>query len=171
MPRTRTIRPEVVEEAKSALKNLPDSKVQFRLLAIVKAAEKGLKQVAEFFEIHTNTLSIWIRRFETGGLEALKEKPKGHAPSKLSPEQLQSLCHWIETEQNPQGEWTHWTLEKLRITIHDQWSIRIAIGPLWRHLKQQGYSHKSVRPKHTNQPDEAEVEAFKKTLRVWSIPS
>jgi transposase len=171
MPRTRTISPELLKQAQLALKNLPDSKVQFRLLAIVKTAEKGFKAVADFFEVHTNTLSRWVTQFEKSGLEGLKEKPKGHRPAKLSDQQLQILCQWIETEQNARGEWVHWTLEKLRYAIQDQWDISIAVGPLWRQLKLKGYSHKSVRPKHTNQPDEAEVEAFKKTSNRWSALS
>jgi hypothetical protein len=69
MPKTRTLAPDVLEKAQAALKNLPDSKVQFRLLAIVKVAEKGMAQVAEFFEIHVNSLSRWISRFEQAGVE------------------------------------------------------------------------------------------------------
>lgn len=145
-----------------ALKGIPASKVQFRLLAIVKAAEKGLKEVAEFLEIHYTTLSSWLRRFEQGGVEGLEDQPKGHAPRKLSEEQVEEICRWLETQQNGQGEPMHWTLEKLRLEIRTQWGISIAIGPLWYHLQRQGYRHKSVRPRHTNQPTPEAVQEFKK---------
>jgi transposase len=168
MPRIRTLSPNLLAEAQSCLKNLPDSKVQFRLLAIVKTSGNSIQTVAQFFSIHANTLSRWIQRFEDGGIEALQDKPKGHAPCKLSGAQLKVICQWVETERNVLGETTHWTLEKLRAAILQQWGITLAVGPLWRQLRLMGYRHKSVRPRHTNQPDAAAVDTFKKTLKSWS---
>lgn len=162
MPRTLKIGADTGSKATEALKGVPNSKVQFRLLAIVKAAEKGLKEVAEFLEVHYTTLSTWIRRFEEGGVEALNDKPKGHAPRKLSDQQLEEIGGWLKTQRNGQGESTHWTLEKLRVEIQTQWDISIAIGPLWYHLQRRGYRHKSVRPHHTNQPAPEALDEFKK---------
>lgn len=170
MPKVRTIRPEVLAAATQALKGLPDSKVQFRLLAIVKASEKGISAVCDFFSVHYNTLSRWIQKFEKGGVAALQDKPKGHFPSKLSPEHLDQIAHWLETQTNEKGQPTHWTLETLRQEISGVFSIKIAIGPLWGHLQRLGYRHKSVRPKHTNQPDAEAIEAFKKTPMPWCKP-
>ncbi len=168
MARHVDISSERLQEAVEALKGLPDSKLQFRLLAVVKAAEKGISGVSDFFGVHYNTVSVWIRRFKAGGVEALKDRPKGHNPSKLSPEQLNEIERWIEGQTNRQGKVIHWTLEKIRAEIREAWGIAIAVGPLWGHLQRLGYRHKSVRPRHTNRPDEAAVEAFKKTPNQWS---
>jgi len=167
MARQVNISPERLQEAAEALKRLPDSKLQLRLLAVVKAAEKGIVSVSDFFGVHYNTVSVWVRRFNAGGVAALKDKPKGHNPSKLSAEQLNEIERWIETQSNQQGEVVHWTLEKLRAEIRQVWGISIAVGPLWGHLQRLGYRHKSIRPRHTNRPDEATVEAFKKTPHQW----
>jgi transposase len=168
MPKIIEITPDSLEKAKAALKHLPNSKLQFRLLAIVKSAEKTLKQVSDFFDIHYTTLSKWIQRFEQDGIDGLQDKPKGHRPRQLSDSQLDAVCGWIEGEVNVQGAITHWTLDKLRLAIQAQWAVSVAIGPLWRLLKQRGYSHKCVRPQHTNRPSAEDVEAFKKTLPSWS---
>jgi transposase len=171
MARHVDISPERLQEAVEALKRLPDSKLQLRLLAVVKAAEKGISCVSDFFEVHYNTVSVWVRRFNAGGVAALQDKPKGHNPSKLSAAQRHEIERWIETQSTPHGEVVHWTLEKLRAEIQQAWGISIAVGPLWGHLQRLGYRHKSVRPRHTNRPDEATVEAFKKTPHQWSRTS
>ncbi len=167
MAKRVNISPERLAEAVEALKGLPDSKLQFRLLAVVKAAEKGISAVSDFFEVHYNTVSVWVRRFNAAGVEALRDKPKGHNPSKLSPSHLSEISQWIETQTNASGEVVHWTLEKLQAGIRDTWGIRIAVGPLWGHLQRLGYRHKSVRPRHANRPEEATLEAFKKTPNPW----
>ena len=167
MARQVDISPEGLQEALEALKRLPDSKLQLRLLAVVKASEKGISTVSDFFEVHYNTVSVWVRRFNAGGVAALKDKARGHNPSKLSAEHLNEIEQWIETETNQQGEVVHWTLEKLRTEIRQVWGISIAVGPLWGHLQRRGYRHKSVRPRHTNRRDEATVEAFKKRAPQW----
>ena len=88
---------DLVEKAQKQLKKYKDGKVYLRLLAVVRAGDHPIVEVAQFFGVTRDTISRWIKSFRKDGVEGLFDRAKGNNPSKLSDEQKQIINHWIET--------------------------------------------------------------------------
>jgi transposase len=88
-------------------------KFAVRLQTVLHRANgKGTNEIAEFLGIHPMTVSLYVRRYNTGGIEALirdKTRKPGKAP--LSEEKKQQICR-IACQEKPPGE-THWSTRKL----------------------------------------------------------
>ena len=157
------INQKLVSEAKNQLKEFEQHRVYLRLLAIIKAGEYPITEVAKFFEVSRDTVARWIKRFRAQGVEGLWDQPKGHNPPKLQEEHKQQIASWLETGKNARGDPVHWTLEKLRWEIERELGITISIMPLWLHLRKMGFRRKVPRPVHVKADRQAQ-EAFKKNL-------
>jgi transposase len=152
---------DLVEQAQKQLKRFKDGKVYMRLLAIVRAGDHPIVEVAAFFGVTRGTISRWIRSFCKDGVEGLFDRAKGHNPSKLSNEQKQIINRWIETASDAGGEPVHWTLEKLQQHVKRHFGVQISIFPLWLHLHKMGFRQKIPRPVH-HKADPKVQQAFKK---------
>jgi transposase len=155
------INQEVVLAAEKYLKDFENHRVYVRLLAIVKAGDHSITEVAKFFQVSRDTLTNWIKNFRDFGIEGLLDKPKGHNPSKLKEIHKQQVSFWLETGTNAKAERVHWTLEKLKAEIERQFGITISIMPLWLHLRKMGFRQKVPRPVHAKADRQAQEE-FKK---------
>lgn len=151
----------LVLAAKQELKKFERDRIYLRLLAIVKAGDHPITEVASFFEVSRDTVSRWIKRFRAGGVEGLFDRPKGHNPSKLNDHHKRQIAGWLERDRDSRGKPTHWTLEKLRLEIAQEFGIMISVMPLWSHLRKMGFRQKVPRPLHA-QADKQRQDAFKK---------
>lgn len=152
---------EIVAQAKRELTNLPDHQIHLRLLAIIKAGERSIGEVADFLLVSRNTVSNWIRRFRHSGLQGLYDRPKGHNPSKLKEEHKQVISQWLDADKNSRGMPVHWTIEKLQGEIQREWGIIISYTPLRIQLKKLGFKIKIPRPVHAK-ADPVQQADFKK---------
>ena len=157
----RSIDQQLLEEARTQLKEFRHGKVYLRLVVIVKAGEHPIAETAGFFGISRNTVFRWIKRFREEGVEGLYDRARGHNPSKLTEEHKQQISRWLETATDARGEATHWTLQKLRHHIKRCLGVRISLYALWRHLQKLGFRQKVPRPLHHKAEPELQ-EAFKK---------
>ncbi len=150
-----------VEEALSTMK---DSKIHFKLMALRAIKDHTYAEVKEFFQVSRNTLIEWQKAFKVAGIEGIKEKPKGHYPSKLNEEQIAEIRKWIVDSRNSKGQPVNWTIEKLRQEIKGIFGIVVAQTPLWKRLKKMNFVLKRPRPEH-HKSDKATQEDFKKNTR------
>ncbi|MDR2630771.1 MAG: helix-turn-helix domain-containing protein [Spirochaetaceae bacterium] len=88
-------------------------KFAVRLQTVLHRANgKGTNEIAEFLGIHPMTVSLYVRRYTTGGIDALirdKTRKPGKAP--ISEEKKQEICR-IACQEKPPDE-THWSTRKL----------------------------------------------------------
>ena len=152
---------QLVRKAQRQLAQRSTDRVVIRLLAIVKAGEYPITEVAQFFEVSRDTISRWIKRFRAEGVAGLRDRPKGHNPSKLSNSHKQQIAEWLERGTEAQGEPVHWTLEKVQRALKQEYGITISLMPLWLYLRRMGFRLKVPRPVHA-QADRRAQEAFKK---------
>lgn len=155
------INSELARKAEKELKRFKNHRIYLRLLIISKAADHPITHLARFFGVSRYTITRWIHRFKMEGVEGLKDKPKGHNPSKLNEIHRQQIFQWVKESMNSQGELVHWTLEKLRLTIQKEFGISISLMPLWKHLRNMGFRLKVPRPVHAK-ADAQVQQAFKK---------
>lgn len=152
---------ELAAMAARELSSLTDKELHLRLLAVVKAYELPIGKVAGFFGVARDTVSRWILRFRDYGTEGLRDKPKGHNPSKLNPEQLDRISKWMENGRDEDGCFVHWTIGRLQLEIEKRFDVKIGETPLRGHVKRLGFKLKVPRPAHAKAIPEEQVE-FKK---------
>lgn len=158
------IDPQTLEKAESELKKLGHSKLSLRLKAIIASYHNPVAQVATIFQVTDRSIFHWVDRFKENGIDGLRDKPKGHFSSKLSPEHLEEIEKWILTGQNTSGQSTYWTLGKLKNEVKLTYEITISTTSLWNHLKKMNLVLRKPRPTHAKADEQLQAE-FKKNRR------
>lgn len=165
MPRPKTlVDAQLKHMAEASLATIKDSDLSIRLMAIIAACNRPADDVAEVLHVARRSIFRWINRYRDGGLDALKDRPKGHRISKLNDAQKEDLKRWIGNGVTPQGEPVLWTVRKLQSAISNEFSISLSKTPLLRLMKQMDLVLRRPRPKHAKSDAQAQ-EAFKKNSR------
>lgn len=149
---------------KKDLSSIKSSEVVIKLKAILACFDHKEHTVADIFGIAYSTLHTWIKAYKENGVEGLKNKPRGHNPSKLSKEEEEQIKQWIIQAKNHEGEPVHWTLLKLKAEISKVFGKSVGKSPLWKRLKKMNLTPRRPRPEH-KQGDKSKQEYFKKKLK------
>lgn len=148
----------------SDIKKFPNSDIFVKLKALHASLTHTDSLVAEVFDISRSTLSRWKSNYVEEGVDGLKNKPKGHNPSKLNPEKKEIIKQWVISSEDSKGQSVHWTIKRLMKEIDKVFDIQIAKTPLWLTLRSMNLSLKKPRPQH-HKSDAASQEEFKKNSR------
>jgi putative transposase len=156
---------ELEREALIALEGIKESNVVIKLQAIVSCARHPVSMVADILGKDRITLLRWITSFRKDGVDGLRDKKRGHNPSKLNDEQKSIVYFWVDKGLDTQGETVHWTLKKLLLEIEKEFGIKLTKTPLWIMLRSMGFRMKVPRRTHIG-ADKARQEEFKKNRRA-----
>jgi transposase len=156
---------ELEREALIALESIKESSIVIKLQAIVSCARHPVTMVADILGKDRITLWRWITSFRKSGVEGLRDKKRGHNPSKLNDEQKAIVYFWVDKGLDAQGETIHWTLKKLLSEIEKEFGIQLTKTPLWIMLRSMGFRMKVPRRTHIG-ADKARQEEFKKNRRT-----
>ena len=155
MPRPKKIlTEELVKKAKKDLKNVKKGMIAVRLQAIISASKFPVKTVADVFGVTSCTIYNWILRYKESGVEGLMYKPRGHYPSKLSPQQKEIIFRWLKEGVSPEGEPIIWTLEKLQDAIKESFNVSLTTTPIWKMVRKMGFKLPNARPRHKKSDSE-----------------
>lgn len=152
---------ETIANAKEELKKIKDSKLSIQLKGIIAAAEHPVGNVADILKVSARSIFRWITKFKEGSIEGLRDRPKGHMKSKLTEDHKKLIEKWIVSSKNNKGETVHWTLNKLKKELEEEFEINIGRTPLWKHLKKMELVLKKPRPIHAK-ADKIAQDVFKK---------
>jgi transposase len=155
------INSDLIELIESDMSDLKDSDTVIKLRAIKAAYSHNVSEVASIFDIGRSSLERWMAKYKKFGIEGLKNKRKGHNPSKLSQEEKNILKDWILTGKDSKGVQVHWTLKRLIKEILVSFNKEITKTPLWLTLNSLNLSVKKPRPKHYKSDETKQIE-FKK---------
>ena len=161
MARSKKVDEALARKAKAEMRNIIDHVVCFRLQAIVSCVHHPVIVVGSIMGVHRATIWRWITRFQEGGIEALRDRPKGHNPKKFNDEQQRCVIQWLTDSKNACVEHVHWTLAKLRDEVEREWGIQMSTTALWHFLRRGGFRQKVPLPVHAK-ADPVAQEAFKK---------
>lgn len=155
-----------IEELRREACRCEDSKQARRLLGLAIALEGATRELAATMAGMTRqTLRDWVIRYNEGGVEGLKDKPKPGRPPRLKEAQLLELDALVEQGPDIASDGVvRWRCVDLKAIIAGKFGVDLSEDQIGRILKQRGYTRLSVRPRHP-QTDEAAQEAFKKTSR------
>lgn len=154
---------DLVYQAKDELKKLSNYKVCLRLQGIISCEEYPINHVSKILGINRSSLWNWIKRFKSGGVLALYDRPKGHNPAKLNSTHKREIADWLRDSKDNKGKPVHWTLEKLLLEIERVFGVRTSITALWNVIRAMGFRQKVPRPYHAKANKEEQRE-FKKNF-------
>jgi transposase len=155
----------LAEKARKELEKIADQKLCQRLRAIMSSVEHPLKVVAAINGVGPDTIWRWITAFRKSGLEGLKDRAKGHRPSKLSEKCWQEVEGWLLESKDADGKRIHWTLSDLQRHIARQFHVELGMTSLWYQIHKRGFRQKVPRPVHAKGDKKAQAGFKKKRLR------
>ena len=142
-----------------------DGKVASRLLAIASALD-GLtrNQAAKQAGMDRQILADWVHRYNDGGVEGLRDKPKGHPKRLLTPEQEAAIKARVLAGPDSETDGlVRWRCVDIQAFIAETYKIQLHKRTVAKLLTRMGLSHISVRPKHPKSDSEAQ-DTFKKNF-------
>jgi len=154
------------------LQKLYRSKANARLARRIHGvylASKGLTcpQIMEITGSARRTIQQWVAKYNTGGIEALKDSPRSGAPTKLSQKQQQAFCKRIETGPTKQDGVSVLNGPAIRKILEQEFGVSYSLWGVYRLLHRLRFSCLCPRPQH-EKTDPKLQEDFKKTSsRRW----
>lgn len=127
---------EAIKELKEAIKREDNGRNQKRLLAVLYHQLKYSNvRIAELLVLSVNTVAIYIRRYNEGGIEWLcySEKPSGR-PKRLTLDQetqfKETICRKTPDELGFKPH-KNWTLEIMIAYIKREYGVTYATSGMW----------------------------------------
>lgn len=164
MGKALRIRDELSAEAlRREARREKDGRAAARMYAIAHALD-GLSraEAARLAGMERQALRDAVVRYNAQGLAGLHDRPKGHPPRRLDPEEEAGLVVAIERGPDPEADgccaWTRadlcrWLAAQCGKTYHPSSMTRV--------LRRLGFSRQKARPHHPKRDAEAQA-AFKK---------
>ena len=152
---------DLVRKAQVVLEEISDNQICVRLQAIISSGDHPMSLVADIMGVHPTTVWRWSKRFKENGVDGLRDRPKGHNPSKLGSEHRRIIFEWLNKSENAEGDCVHWTIPLLKEEVQRVFGIGMGKTPLWLMVRKLGFRQKVPRPHHAK-ADREEQEVFKK---------
>lgn len=124
----------------------------------IELLKSGLSQrkIAQQVGCHQGSVSKWLAAYREGGQSALKPKPAGHPPSKLSPRQLQRLPTILMKGALAHGYSTDWwSQRRIAEVIWLHFHARYVPNYIWYVMRKIGWSCQKPKRTATERDDEA----------------
>jgi len=130
---------------------------------LLVTAGQSCRQVAELFGEDGTTVQRWVRRFEEGGLEGLREGERSGRPRTLEAKQWRKLQGDLRKSPRDFGlAATLWDGPVLSEHLRQHYGVDLGIRQCQRMFRQMGFRLRKPRPQ-VAQADPRKVAAVKKT--------
>ena len=146
-----------------------DAAASRRMLALALVLEGSSRaEAARHAGMDRQTLRDWVHRYNAGGLDALRDRPRSGRRPRLTPEQGAELATVVEQGPDPDRDGVvRWRRIDLKALIEARFAVRLHERTVGEVLRRLGFTRLSVRPRHPK-ADAAAQEAFKKASPSWS---
>jgi len=130
---------------------------------LLVAAGQSCNEVAQLFGENATTVQRWVRRFEEGGLDALREGERAGRPRTLDAKQWRSLQGDLRKTPRDFGlPATLWDGPVLSEYLHRRYAVDLGVRQCQRLFRQMEFRLRKPRPQ-VAQSDPLKVAAVKKT--------
>jgi len=159
-----------LQELKALARRQRDARLLLRLQIIILARRGSTApQIAAALSSSRRTVQDWVRRYNTQGIDGLRERRRGGNQRKLTDRQERELMAHLDAQaDDPRGGLRRG--HDVRRWITDQFGLPFSLPGAYKLLHRLGYSHLMPRPRHKRADAQAQ-EAFKKTPWRRSTPS
>ena len=140
------------------LRREEQEKVRIQVCKEVRAKKITRKQALLKFNITLGALKAWLSKYDTNGIEALKEQKTGRPPgsgAKLSPKQFEKLKNIIELKTPEQYKLSFclWSREAIQQLIKKLFEIDYSVSHISDIMRQLGFTIQKPRLKYAQQND------------------
>jgi transposase len=130
---------------------------------LLVTAGQSCREVAQLFGEDATTVQRWVRRFEKGGLEALREGERPGRPRMLDARQWRKLATELRRTPREVGlDATLWDGPLLSEHLGRSYRVELGVRQCQRVFRQMGFRLRKPRPQ-VAQSDPVRVAAVKKT--------
>ena len=145
-----------------------DAAASRRMLAPALVLEGSSRaEAARHAGMDRQTLRDRVHRYNAGGLDALRDRPRSGRRPRLTPEQGAELATVVERGPDPDRDGVvRWRRIDLQALIEARFAVRLHERTVGKVLRRLGFTRLSVRPRHPK-TDEAAQEAFNKASPSW----
>jgi len=113
-------------------------RIRFLALSHIKDGANNT-QTAKYLKVSRRSVNDWVKRFNTEGIDGLKEKSRSGRPCSLSVKQLQQLKIYIqENSIKPNGGRLKASI--IRNYIENEFSVEYKLKNIYRLLHQLNFS-------------------------------
>ena len=135
----------------------------------VYLASKGLTcpQITGVTGSARRTIQQWVAKYNTGGIEALKESPRCGQPTKLSREQEQAFCKRIEAGSKNRAGVSVLNGHAIKKILEWEFAVNYSLWGIYHLLHRLGYSCLCPRPQHEKADPQAQQEFKKTSSKRW----
>lgn len=124
---------------------------------------QSCQQVAALFGEDRRTVQRWVTRFETHGLDGMREGERSGRPATLDAKQWAALGRDLRRDPETFGHSGHlWDGKLLATHLRLRYGVTLGVRQCQRIFGQMGFRLRKPRPQ-VAQSDPAKVAAFKKT--------
>ncbi len=121
------------EELAKRLHAETDARIKIRLVFLNAMANRGMsyEEATEFCGLSISTGYVWIRKWNSGGYEGLKDKEiTTGRPPKLNEDEMAKLREILESKD-------YWTTKEVQKVIKDQFDVDLSIFQVIRILREK----------------------------------
>jgi len=131
---------------------------------LISSRGSSIDEIARIYQVHRDTVSSWMDRFEHLGIDGLKDKPRSGGPPKLNEQEREIAQELLKTHPNAP--------QRVLALLNEKTGKSISRSSLKRIAKKAGLRWKRVRKSlKTKRDDEAFSQAKKaiKGLKKTSV--
>jgi transposase len=142
------LKPEDLKQIEQAIQSASEPEVRQRAIAIrLLHLGQSPDQVAQVVLVTANTIYDWHKRWREQGLAGLRDRQRSGRPSKADSAYIALLEELLQTDPAALGlPFTIWTIQQLRLYLHEQTRILLSYTRFRSLLSRLGYRWKQ--PKH-----------------------
>ncbi len=123
---------EMTSDEQAAIKRLARSRTasareveRARIIEIAGNSER-VPAIAARLEVAAKTVRTWLKRFNAGGVDGLRDQPRSGRPTTYTPEQVAEVVAAALTDPQQLGlPFGSWTLDRLAVYLREQKGIAI----------------------------------------------
>jgi putative transposase len=159
------------EQLLSLYKSEPNSKLARRIQGVYLAHNgHSCPEIIQITGACRRAVQQWIQKYNRGGIEALKDKPRPGKPTTLPRRMERKFCRRIESGPSQQDGVSVLNGQSIKLILEREFGVVYSLWGVYDLLHRLGYSCLCPRPQH-EQADPQAQEVFKKTCQKNWIKS
>jgi transposase len=144
MPKVLTLRP-LTDDERRSIDRLAHSRTEparaVERAQMVWRAHQGehVPAIAQALGVRPATVRLWLKRFEEGGMDGLKDAPRSGRPPVYRPEEVGEVIAASLTKPEDLGlPFGSWTLDRLSAYVQEQHGLAISRSRIATLLQEEG---------------------------------
>ena len=132
-------------------------------------ANKGhtCPEIMQIIGASRRAIQQWVQKYNNGGIEALKDKPRPGQPTKLPRKMEKRFCRRIASGPSKQDSVSVLNGPSIKRLLEREFGVVYSLWGVYDLLHRLGYSCLCPRPQHEKAYPQAQEEFKKTSLKHW----